>query len=85
MTGTIEQIYRLHRKGLYTLALAITRHPESAEDAVHEAIVRLCRSDRSPTGDPVAYVFAAVRNAAVDQKRSASSTAFRCRPRDSNS
>jgi RNA polymerase sigma-70 factor (ECF subfamily) len=36
---------------------------------VHEAIVRLCRSGKTPAGDPVAYVFAAVRNAAVDQKR----------------
>jgi RNA polymerase sigma-70 factor (ECF subfamily) len=69
VTGTIEQIYRLHRKGLFTLALSITRRPESAEDAVHEAMVRLCRSGKSPTGDPVAYVFAAVRNAAVDQNR----------------
>ena len=69
MTGTIEQIYRQHRKGLYTLALSITRRADSAEDAVHEAIVRLCRSGKSPTGDPVAYVFAAVRNAAVDQNR----------------
>jgi RNA polymerase sigma-70 factor (ECF subfamily) len=69
VVATIESIYRQHRKGLYTLALSITRQPESAEDAVHEAIVRLCRSGKSPSGDPVAYVFAAVRNAAIDQKR----------------
>jgi RNA polymerase sigma-70 factor (ECF subfamily) len=76
VTGTIEQIYRLHRKGLFTLALSITRRPESAEDAVHEAIVRLCRSGKSPTGDPVAYVFAAVRNAAVDQNRKGGSVSI---------
>jgi RNA polymerase sigma-70 factor (ECF subfamily) len=69
VVATIESIYRQHRKGLFTLALSITRQPESAEDAVHDAIVRLCRSGRTPTGDPVAYVFAAVRNAAIDQKR----------------
>jgi RNA polymerase sigma-70 factor (ECF subfamily) len=67
--ATIESIYRQHRKGLFTLALSITGRPESAEDAVHEAVVRLCRANRAPTGDPVAYVFATVRNAAVDQKR----------------
>jgi RNA polymerase sigma-70 factor (ECF subfamily) len=67
--ATIESIYRQHRKGLYTLALSITGRAESAEDAVQEALVRLCRANRTPTGDPVAYVFAAVRNAAVDQKR----------------
>jgi RNA polymerase sigma-70 factor, ECF subfamily len=76
VTGTIEQIYRLHRKGLFTLALSITRRADSAEDAVHEAIVRLCKSGKSPTGDPVAYVFAAVRNAAVDQKRKAGSVSI---------
>ncbi len=69
MTGIIEQIYRQHRKGLYTLALSITRREDLAEDAVHEAIVRLCRSGKQPTGDAVAYVFAAVRNAAIDQNR----------------
>ncbi len=69
MIATIESIYRQHRKGLFTLALSITGRAESAEDAVHEAVVRLCRTNKTPTGDPVAYVFAAVRNAAVDQKR----------------
>jgi RNA polymerase sigma-70 factor (ECF subfamily) len=69
VTGIIEQIYRQHRKGLYTLALSITRREDLAEDAVHEAIVRLCRSGKQPTGDAVAYVFAAVRNAAIDQNR----------------
>ncbi len=69
MTGTIEEIYRQHRGGLFTLALSITGRTESAEDAVHDAIVRLWRTDKRPSGDPVAYVFGAVRNAALDQKR----------------
>ena len=69
MIATIEAIYRQHRNGLFTLALSITGRSESAEDAVHEAVVRLCRANKMPTGDAVAYVFAAVRNAAVDQKR----------------
>ena len=71
MTGTIEEIYRRHRQGLYTLALSIAGRPEAAEDAVHDAVVRLCRGGARPSGDPVAYVFAAVRNAAVDQRRRA--------------
>ena len=69
MTGTIEAIYRRHRQGLYTLALSIAGRPEAAEDAVHDAVVRLCRSGSRPNGDPVAYVFAAVRNAALDSRR----------------
>ena len=70
MIGTVvEQIYRRHRHGLYTLAVSVAGRPEAAEDAVHDAVVRLCRSDALPTGDPVAYVFAAVRNAALDTCR----------------
>ncbi|MBI1368722.1 MAG: sigma-70 family RNA polymerase sigma factor [Planctomycetes bacterium] len=65
----LEQIYTEHRQGLFTLALTITRRPELAEDAVHEAFVRLCRSTSQRSGDPVAYVFASVRNAAIDQLR----------------
>jgi RNA polymerase sigma-70 factor (ECF subfamily) len=65
----LERIYREHRQGLFTLALAITRCPQSAEDAVHDAFVRLWRSPLRPGGDPVAYVFAAVRNAARDVVR----------------
>ncbi|QNN24367.1 RNA polymerase sigma factor [Planctomycetales bacterium ZRK34] len=69
MTGQLERIYTQHRQGLYTLALTITRSADAAEDAVHEAFVRLCRSRQTTSGDPVAYVFAAVRNAAIDQIR----------------
>ncbi len=71
MTGAIESIYRRHRQGLYTLALSIAGRPEAAEDAVHDAVVRLCRGGTQPAGDAVAYVFAAVRNAALDTRRRA--------------
>src|SRR4051812_12179939 len=77
----LEDIYARHRQGLFTLALSITRCAARAEDAVHDAFVRLCRrrSVSAPvngTGtasqpDPVAYVFASVRNAAVDLVRRA--------------
>jgi RNA polymerase sigma-70 factor (ECF subfamily) len=65
----LERIYRRHRQGLFTLALAVTRSPAAAEDAVQEAFARLWRLKKLPAGDPVAYVFAAVRNAATDQLR----------------
>ena len=65
------RLYARHRQGLYTLALSVTGRPERAEDAVQEAFARVCRSPAvlAGAGDPVAYVFAAVRNAAVDQVR----------------
>ncbi len=64
-------IYREHRQGLFSTALAITRSVRQAEDAVHLAFERLLDRKARPTGDPVAYVFAAVRNAAIDQRRAA--------------
>jgi RNA polymerase sigma-70 factor (ECF subfamily) len=69
VTSRLERIYTDHRQGLYSLALTITRAADAAEDAVHEAFVRLCRNGQTASGDPVAYVFAAVRNAAIDQLR----------------
>jgi RNA polymerase sigma-70 factor, ECF subfamily len=66
--NTIDGLYREHRQGLYSLALAITRSPDRAEDAVHEAFTRLCRQPSGPQFN-AAYVFAAVRNAARDQLR----------------
>ena len=69
MREAIEAIYRRHRQGLFTLALSITRCPELAEDAVHDACARLLRLASHPDRDAVAYVFAAVRNAALDRVR----------------
>jgi RNA polymerase sigma-70 factor (ECF subfamily) len=66
--SVLEQVYREHRQGLFTLALTITRCPYRAEDAVQEAMVRLWQSAELPR-DPLPYVFAAVRNAAIDQMR----------------
>ncbi len=69
MREQLQAIYEEHRQGLFSLALSVTRKPELAEDAVHDAIVRLCRTKARPKGDPVGYVFAAVRNAAIDITR----------------
>lgn len=65
----LARIYREHRQGLYSLAVAVTRHTQMAEDAVHDAFTHLCRVQLSPDRDPTAYVFKAVRNAALDQLR----------------
>jgi RNA polymerase sigma-70 factor (ECF subfamily) len=65
----LEKLYMRHRQGLYTLALTLTGCEASAEDAVQEACARLLASREPPAGDPAAYLFAAVRNAAVDQRR----------------
>lgn len=69
MQDRLEQIYREHRQGLFTLALSITRSVDLAEDAVQEAMARLWQTARRPDGDWVAYVFASVRNAALGAAR----------------
>ena len=69
MNGWLETIYREKRRALYGLALSITHRPAAAEDAVHDAVLRLARREQPPEGDPLAYVFRAVRNAAIDQLR----------------
>ncbi len=65
LNGALERLYRDHRQPLYTCALAVTRCPERAEDALQEAFYRLFRLERAPE-HLKAYVFRTVRNAAVD-------------------
>jgi RNA polymerase sigma-70 factor (ECF subfamily) len=66
LRAELEQVYRQHRQALFSLALTITGCAGLAEDSVHEAFVRLCGRPELPSGGLAAYVFAAVRNAAVD-------------------
>ena len=67
----LAETYLKYRQGLFTLAMSITRRADRAEDAVHDAFERLLRRrrDETPSGDIVPYVFAAVRNAAIDITR----------------
>lgn len=71
VTRWIETVYRQEGRGLFLLALSITAGHQQAEDAVHEAVARACRLARPPSGDHVAYVYRAVRNAAIDERRRA--------------
>lgn len=66
LIAELEQVYRQHRQALFSLALNMTGCSGLAEDAVHEAFVRLCGRQELPSGRLAAYVFAAVRNAAFD-------------------
>ena len=66
--GELERLYSECRQQLFTCALVITRSAARAEDAVHDAFCGLLRGNRRPD-DLRAYVFRAVRNAAVDQVR----------------
>ena len=68
LNGALERIYRDYRQQMFTCALAITRCPDRAEDAIQEAFGRLFRLGRKPR-HLKAYVFRSVRNAALDQVR----------------
>ena len=68
LSDALEGIYREYRQQLYSCALAVTRCPERAEDAIHDAFCRLFRLNGRPRNLKV-YVFRAVRNAAIDQLR----------------
>jgi len=65
---TIADLYRQHSQGLFSVAYSILRESATAEDAVHDAITRLL-DRRLVDGDPVAYMYASVRNAARDLLR----------------
>lgn len=64
----LDRLYQSHRDRMYLCALNVTGRPDLAEDAVHEAYVRLFTMNQIPR-NLRAYVFRAVRNAAVDQVR----------------
>ncbi len=66
---TIADLYQEHRQALYSMALALLRDPALAEDAVHDGMQSMLSHARPPEGDPVAYVFVVVRNAALDLAR----------------
>ena len=68
LNGALERFYCEHRRQLFTCALAVTRCPERAEDAIQEAFSRLFRLRAEPE-NLKSYVFRSVRNAAVDQVR----------------
>jgi RNA polymerase sigma-70 factor (ECF subfamily) len=68
----VELFYRENQQRLFICAMAITRRSDLAEDAVQEAFCRLVRTSVEPQ-NMKAYVFRAVRNAAIDQRRKSSS------------
>jgi RNA polymerase sigma-70 factor (ECF subfamily) len=67
---SLRSFYAGHRQQLYTYAISITRHRESAEDAIHQAFQQLLRRGTLPV-DFRPYVFRCVRNAALDGLRRA--------------
>jgi len=49
--GALEQLYRAHERGVYTLARRLTKTAEDAEDVLQETFLEVCRSLGSWRGD----------------------------------
>lgn len=66
----IELLYRQHGPALLLFALAITGERGRAQDAVHHTFLNLIeKSSLSRAADKKAYVFACVRNAALNENK----------------
>lgn len=65
----LSEIYGQYKQGFFSLALSILKDTAEAEDAVHDAFMKLIKKDIHIKGDPVSYVFSTVRNAALDRFR----------------
>lgn len=70
-TGYIDRVrrfYEEYRQELFTYALAVCANRAAAEDALHDAFYRILQRPRNPENFR-AYIFRAVRNAAIDEIR----------------
>ena len=59
-------LFEMCQAALLLLARQYTRCHADAEEVVQEAILRVIRGSQQPPADPKAYLFAAVRNTALD-------------------
>jgi RNA polymerase sigma-70 factor, ECF subfamily len=71
----IADLYARHAAGLYAYARAILGDPGRAEDAVQEAFARLLEQGVDRISSVAAFLYAVVRNGAIDEKRRASTRA----------
>jgi RNA polymerase sigma-70 factor, ECF subfamily len=64
----VREFYEQSAQALFTYALALTRCPAAAEDAVHDALCRILGRSTLPA-ELRPYAFRCVRNAAIDAQR----------------
>lgn len=68
-----EELYELYRKGMLFICTRILRDPFEAEDAVQNALIKVCRN-MDKIGEPKsrasrAYMFLAAKNMAINMKK----------------
>jgi RNA polymerase sigma-70 factor, ECF subfamily len=70
----LAEVYRRHAPLLYSVALGVLHETESAEDCVHDVVVRLWQrrgAYRAERGSLRAFLVVAVRNDALTRRRTA--------------
>lgn len=65
-------LYERHSRGLLAYGCAFTASFAAAEDALHHVFERLLRGDIEIAGPPEAYLYRAIRNAALNHIRNRS-------------
>jgi RNA polymerase sigma-70 factor, ECF subfamily len=64
-----HRLYDEHGRALLAYGCALLRDPSAAEDALHQVFLNVLRGRTSIDGDPKAYLFRSVRNAALNHIR----------------
>jgi DNA-directed RNA polymerase specialized sigma24 family protein len=65
----IERLYEQHGRVLLAYACSFVRSVAEGEDIVQQVFTRLLRGDVVITGPPLAYLCRAIRNTALNQRR----------------
>jgi RNA polymerase sigma-70 factor, ECF subfamily len=62
-------LYERHGRALLAYACALLRDPSAAEDVLHQVFLNVLRGKAAIDGDPVPYLFRAIRNTALNHIR----------------
>jgi len=62
-------LYERHGRALLAYACALLRDPSAAEDVLHQVFLNMLRGKAAIDGDPVPYLFRAIRNTALNHIR----------------
>ena len=64
-----RDLYERHGSALLAYACALLRDPSAAEDVLHQVFLNVLRGKAAIDGNPVHYLFRAIRNTALNHIR----------------
>ena len=68
-TEAVRQLYEQHGPALLLYARSFVAERTTAEDAVHQVFLKLLRGETANLDKPLAYLYRAVRNSAINARR----------------